>query len=143
MGTAGSSAFKGYEGGVIHAPLQDLAQIAQRAESSVYVVQCPIWCSAATACPAQHLLQRLHPQSKVTPGGGVVEAYRDVFGKEPESINLWISVLTTHSNLHYDSKHGLLVVLRGRKHVELFSPDDTMHVAPHPVFDPVRAHHAQ
>eukprot|EP00931_Biecheleriopsis_adriatica_P053362 TRINITY_DN31221_c0_g1_i1.p1 TRINITY_DN31221_c0_g1~~TRINITY_DN31221_c0_g1_i1.p1 ORF type:complete len:351 (-),score=66.77 TRINITY_DN31221_c0_g1_i1:53-1027(-) len=59
-----------------------------------------------------------------------------------DSVNLWASMGTTHSNLHYDSRHGLLVVLRGQKTVEVFPPGEAQRIGAYPVSDPLRAHHA-
>lgn len=59
-----------------------------------------------------------------------------------DSVNLWVSIGSTHSNLHYDSKHGLLVMLRGCKRCEVFAPRETKRLHAFPVSDPLRSHHA-
>jgi hypothetical protein len=38
------------------------------------------------------------------------------------SVNLWLGVNATRSNIHYDANHGLLCVVRGQKRVRLYSP---------------------
>ena len=54
-----------------------------------------------------------------------------------------MSLGETHSNLHYDSKHGLLVLLRGKKLVELFPPAAAASIGAYPVHDPLRSHHSR
>lgn len=49
------------------------------------------------------------------------------------SVNLWVSVGGTASNMHYDCYHGLLCVVHGSKHVTLRPPAHTRHLRPHPV----------
>ncbi|CAE8641192.1 unnamed protein product, partial [Polarella glacialis] len=66
----------------------------------------------------------------------------EFLAKRLDSVNLWVSIGTTHSNLHYDSRHGLLVMLRGRKVVEVFPPGEAQRVGAYPVSDPLRAHHS-
>jgi hypothetical protein len=44
--------------------------------------------------------------------------------------NLWISSGRHDSGLHYDNSHGLLVVLQGRKRVQLFPPSQSALLRP-------------
>ncbi|CAK0853494.1 unnamed protein product [Prorocentrum cordatum] len=134
----GDCHFRGYAGVLERAPLSSLPALAARASGSLYLVQCPIWARGnPAACPLKHLLPRVRSSyfslSAGRRGGG---------SRRLESVNLWVSVGTTHSNLHYDSEHGLLVVLRGTKRVELFEPQWAPSLGAFPVSDPLRAHHA-
>lgn len=52
-----------------------------------------------------HLMPFLKPRSRM----------ERTWSKRLESVNLWASIGDTHSNLHYDSKHGLLVAAGLRK----------------------------
>ena len=51
-----------------------------------------------------------------------------------QSVNLWLGVNHTRSNIHFDSTHGLLGVVKGSKSVHLWPPDEAQIVAQsHPV----------
>jgi len=47
--------------------------------------------------------------------------------------NLWISLGKHDTGLHYDDYTGLLIVLKGRKHVTLFPPEDSHLLKPYSV----------
>eukprot|EP00933_Yihiella_yeosuensis_P081616 TRINITY_DN95272_c0_g1_i1.p1 TRINITY_DN95272_c0_g1~~TRINITY_DN95272_c0_g1_i1.p1 ORF type:complete len:513 (+),score=80.57 TRINITY_DN95272_c0_g1_i1:56-1594(+) len=145
VGRPGRSAFHGFGGTLDRTSLfrlPDLAVEAMQEGRPLYLVQCPMWSAVAPqSCPAKHLMKmvRLGPfaasRSSSSSSGATLSARLD-------SVNLWVSIGTTHSNLHYDSKHGLLVMLRGKKVVEVFPPGEAAKVAAYPVSDPLRAHHS-
>ncbi|CAE7876351.1 Hif1an [Symbiodinium microadriaticum] len=131
----GQTQFHGFGGTLQREPLPRLPEAAAEAiqeNRSLYLVQCPLWARSGE-CPARHLMNDvvLGPFE-----GGVLS-------RRLESVNLWMSLGETHSNLHYDSKHGLLVLLRGRKLVELFPPAAARTVGAYPVHDPLRSHHSR
>ena len=143
----GSTQFHGFGGTLQREPLQRLPAAAAEAleeKRSLYLVQCPLWargCDTESECPARHLLKDLN----LGPFAGALGARgADVaLSRRLDSVNLWMSLGETHSNLHYDSKHGLLVVIRGRKLVELFPPAAAKSIGAYPVHDPLRSHHSR
>lgn len=46
--------------------------------------------------------------------------------------NLWVSIGYYDTGLHYDDNDGLLVVLKGKKKVRLYSPSDSVFLKPFP-----------
>ncbi|CAE7418783.1 Hif1an [Symbiodinium sp. CCMP2456] len=129
----GQTQFHGFGGTLQREPLPRLPEAAAEAiqeNRSLYLVQCPLW--ARGECPARHLMNDV-----------VLGPFAGVLSRRLESVNLWMSLGETHSNLHYDSKHGLLVLLRGRKLVELFPPAAARTVGAYPVHDPLRSHHSR
>jgi hypothetical protein len=46
--------------------------------------------------------------------------------------NLWISSGKHDTGLHYDNSYGMLTVLKGRKHVQLFAPNQSKYLSPLP-----------
>jgi hypothetical protein len=60
---------------------------------------------------------------------------------EITSINLWVSLGGTRSNLHYDEQHNWLCVITGHKRVTLYSPADTPYLYA-PSLSSMAAHHS-
>jgi hypothetical protein len=68
-----------------------------------------------------HVASAIHPPAlwkNITSKNATVES------------NLWISSGKHDTGLHYDNSYGMLTVLQGRKHVELFSPSQTKYLSP-------------
>ena len=140
----GQTQFHGFGGSLQREPLHRLPQAAAEGFNegrSLYLVQCPLWARASVECPASHLL----PDLSLGPFAGALGARSAdaLLSRRLDSVNLWMSLGETHSNLHYDSKHGLLVLLRGRKLVELFPPAAATSIGAYPVHDPLRSHHSR
>jgi hypothetical protein len=65
-----------------------------------------------------------------------VEAYLTIpqaLGTQSVEKNLWISLGKHDTGLHYDDSTGMLVVLRGKKHVTLYPPGDSYLLKPYSV----------
>lgn len=137
IGREGCAEFHGYGGVLERTPLAELPELAAREKAPLYLPQSPIWQRGVEeACTLRPLLKDLNLRHFFPSSG------RSGPANKLESVNLWVSLGTTHSNLHYDSNHGLLVVLRGRKIVEVLAPAAAAAVNAFPIFDPLRAHHA-
>jgi len=58
-------------------------------------------------------------------------------GKNPASINTWISSKGVIALLHYDNYYNCFVQLRGRKKFTLFAPSDYRNLYVYPLHHPV------
>eukprot|EP00435_Cladocopium_sp_Y103_P028535 s940_g7.t1 len=144
--------FHGFGGLLQRVPLGQLQRAASEAQEekrSLYLVQCPIWSRGAEDTSLGHLLPKvtdIAPFTRCALRGDTVKAgsrFELDWAKRLESANLWASIGDTHSNLHYDSKHGLLILLRGTKQVEIFPPSATPRLGAYEVTDPLRSHHSK
>eukprot|EP00913_Durusdinium_trenchii_P001953 g1806.t2 len=140
VSSSGQQNFHGFGGILQRVPFSQLQEAALEAKDEQ---RCPIWSkSKEVDCPAEHLLPQaceLLPFLRSALG----DANSSAWAQRLESVNLWASIGDTHSNLHYDSKHGLLIILRGSKVVEVFPPSSTLHLGAYPVHDPLRSHHSK
>ena len=102
------------------------------ASAHCYLCQCPIAVQddAGNRALLPHLAEDVRPLPAIVPAELL------------SSINLWMSVGATQSNLHLDEFHNLLVVLAGHKRVTLFAPEQTPRLYPQPVFS-LSANHSR
>ena len=85
----------------------------------LYLVICPIFSVFRGPAVFPELLQDIVIPEVITE-------------KKTAEINLWVGAGRNASNLHYDPGANLLVVLKGRKHIALFSPAQTRNLYPNP-----------
>eukprot|EP00877_Chromochloris_zofingiensis_P010690 jgi/Chrzof1/5875/Cz16g19010.t1 len=109
----------------------EILELAQQQQQQ-YSSSCSSSCSAATS----HLY--LAQQSLLS--GGLSGLLDDIDtppvlqGKQLSDINLWMSVGSSRSSLHYDPYQNLLCVVAGSKTVTLFSPAATPGLYPRPLY---------
>ncbi|POM79972.1 Clavaminate synthase-like protein [Phytophthora palmivora] len=63
--------------------------------------------------------------------------------KPVTQVNLWMTVQSGRTTLHYDAYQNILVVLYGRKKVTLYPPSDTAKMYPFPVHTKSVVNHSQ
>mmetsp|Transcript_16495 Transcript_16495/g.43121 ORF Transcript_16495/g.43121 Transcript_16495/m.43121 type:complete len:524 (+) Transcript_16495:40-1611(+) len=88
--------------------------------------------AAVEGCEAPHLYlaQQELRDTGMAPLLLDVETPACLQGRAITSVNLWMCIRGSRSNIHYDPYSNLLVVVTGSKHVTLFSPACTPFLAP-------------
>jgi hypothetical protein len=114
-------------------PMSDFAKLFQNAtviadRGCWYLSQTPVWTSKGSASS----LSLGPPPLPSALGDRVLD-----------SANLWMNTGRCRSSMHYDAYHNFLVVLSGRKIVQLVSPEHSVLVGLRPVYGGAANHASQ